>query len=576
MVITRKFATLIFSLLIFASAWAQSIEVTIDSLKAHLKANISPAQRIETLILLTKAAKNIYPDQAVDYAKMAYTLALREHSTNQEVRAMIEIGWIMMTRTMLDSSLRITLKAKQLAEESQMDKEAGMAVLIIGINHNYMGDFKNCLSDFYSAFTIFQRLDDKEGMILSLNSLGSFCYQQGNDDKAIIYFNKSLAMARKLNRSDLIANVQNNIALIHVNRNEIGPAIDCYNEAIERNQASGQIFRLALNYMNLANIYLNEKQYDRFMNYYNKATDIFRKTGSIYQLSVCYMNMGEYYLKRNMPDSAILYTMKAFKTGMDRKMKEIITNSATQLEQIYKLQKKTDSAYKYASIRFQYKDSLAREMNSSRLAQLEIQNQYENSIKEEKLRQQKKDFYITIIAILIISGLIISFLFLSRQIVKTKNIRLEKQNLAIDLEFKNKELAINVMNLLKKNEFLVDHTNKLIEIQKMATEENIKTGMLKLIGSLQRDSGERTWDEFEMRFKQVHTGFYERLLKTFPELTSNELKLCALLRLNLSTKEICELTGQQHASLDVARSRLRKRLGITSSQTNLVTFLTQV
>jgi hypothetical protein len=207
---------------------------------------------------------------------------------------------------------------------------------------------------------------------------------------------------------------------------------------------------------------------------------------------------------------------------------------------------------------------------------LELQNQFDNSIKEEKLKQQKKDFYITIMAILIIAGLIISFLFLSRQIVKTKNIRLEKQNLAIDLEFKNKELAINVMNLLRKNEFLVDHTNKLIEIQKMATEDNIKSGMLKLISSLQRDSGEKTWDEFEMRFKQVHSGFYERLLKTFPELTSNELKLCALLRLNLSTKEICELTGQQHASLDVARSRLRKRLGITSSQTNLVTFLTQV
>jgi tetratricopeptide (TPR) repeat protein len=561
---------------LIVNVYAQGIQVTIDSLKGRLKTIDSPRQKIETLILLTKATKNIYPDQAIDYAKMAYTMAQHEHSTDQEVRSMIEIGWIMMTRTMLDSSLRISFKAKQLAESAQMDKEAGMAVLIIGINHNYMGDFKKCLNDFYTAYTIFQRIGDKEGIIQSLNSLGNFCYQQGNDEKALIYLNKALALARKLNSSELIATVLNNIALIHFNRKENASAIECYNEAIEKNKACGQMFRLAVNYVNLANIYLDEKKFDRFMSYYKLATDIYLKMGSEYHLSICYLNLGGYYLEKNVPDSAIWYFMKAYHIGMDKSMKEIISNSSNELENFYNLQHKTDSAYKYASIRFQYKDSLAREMNSSRLAQLEIQNQYESSIKEEKLRQQKKDFYITIIAILIISGLIISFLFLSRQMVKTKNIRLEKQNLAIDLEFKNKELAINVMNLLKKNEFLVDHTNKLIEMQKMATEDNIKSGMLKLISSLQRDSGEKTWDEFEMRFKQVHSGFYERLLKTFPELTSNELKLCALLRLNLSTKEICELTGQQHASLDVARSRLRKRLGITSSQTNLVTFLTQV
>jgi tetratricopeptide (TPR) repeat protein len=572
----RNFVFLIFLMFSFVTAWTQGYQVTIDSLKGRLKTNDSPRQRIETLILLTRATKNIYPDQAIDYAKMAYTMAQHEHSTDQEVRSMIEIGWIMMTRTMLDSSLRITLKAKQLAEAAQMDREAGMAVLIIGINHNYMGDFKKCLNDFYTAYTIFQRIGDKEGIIQSLNSLGNFCYQQGNDEKALIYLNNALAQARKINSSELIATVLNNIGLIHFNRMEYVSAIECYSEAIEKNKACGQIFRLAVNYVNLANIYSDEKKFDQFMTYYKQATDIYLKIGSVYHLSICYLNLGGYYLEKNVPDSAIWYFMRAYHIGIDKSMKEIISNSAKELEHFYNLQKQTDSAYKYATIRFQYKDSLAREMNSSRLAQLEIQNQYESSIREEKLRQQKKDFYITIIAILIISGLIISFLFLSRQMVKTKNIRLEKQNLSIDLEFKNKELAINVMNLLKKNEFIVDHTNKLIEIQKMATEENIKSGMLNLINNLQRDSGEKTWDEFEMRFKQVHTGFYERLLKTFPDLTSNELKLCALLRLNLSTKEICELTGQQHASLDVARSRLRKRLGITSSQTNLVTFLTQV
>ena len=160
--------------------------------------------------------------------------------------------------------------------------------------------------------------------------------------------------------------------------------------------------------------------------------------------------------------------------------------------------------------------------------------------------------------------------------MKTKNIRLEKQRLSDEVEFKNKELAINVMNLLKKNEFLVEHTNRLIEIQQKAAEPDIKSDILQLIKGLQRGSGDEIWDEFEVRFRQVHSGFYDRLLLKFPDLSSNELKLCALLKLNLSTKEICELTGQRPASLDVARSRLRKKLGMISSQTNLVSFLAQI
>jgi DNA-binding CsgD family transcriptional regulator len=76
--------------------------------------------------------------------------------------------------------------------------------------------------------------------------------------------------------------------------------------------------------------------------------------------------------------------------------------------------------------------------------------------------------------------------------------------------------------------------------------------------------------------EEVHAGFYEKLLKAYPDLSQNELKLCAFLRLNMSTKDIAELTGQQLPSIDKARYRLRKKLGLASSETNLVTFLSQV
>jgi DNA-binding CsgD family transcriptional regulator len=218
------------------------------------------------------------------------------------------------------------------------------------------------------------------------------------------------------------------------------------------------------------------------------------------------------------------------------------------------------------------------------------QMEYEQEVREQQLQLQyrktiqKRNLMIFIgSGVLLISFILILILRLRLEQQKKKRVEaekkhavLEKQTADLKVEAQEKELALKVMNLLKKEEFNVELTNRLIELQKKAGEENIKSEIVGLINTLQRESGERMWDEFEVRFRQVHSGFYERLLINYPDLTANELKICALLRLNLSTKEICELTGQRTVSLDVARSRLRKKLGLTSSQTNLVTFLTQI
>jgi DNA-binding CsgD family transcriptional regulator len=153
---------------------------------------------------------------------------------------------------------------------------------------------------------------------------------------------------------------------------------------------------------------------------------------------------------------------------------------------------------------------------------------------------------------------------------------LKKQRLSDVVEFKDKELTLNVMNLIKKNEIFVDLSNRLIQMEQKTTDPAMKQEIIQLINSLQRNSSQEMWEEFEVRFRQVHNSYYEKLLVRFPELSPSELKLCALLRLNLSTKEICELSGQRPSTLDVARYRLRKKLGLSNSQVNLVTFLSQV
>jgi DNA-binding CsgD family transcriptional regulator len=128
---------------------------------------------------------------------------------------------------------------------------------------------------------------------------------------------------------------------------------------------------------------------------------------------------------------------------------------------------------------------------------------------------------------------------------------------------------------MKKNEMLIDISERLLEVKRNAKKED-QDRIQRIILELNTAKDNDVWEEFEIRFNQVYNDFYERLMNRFPNISSNDRKLCAFLRLNMSSKEICAITRQSPNSLNVARARLRKKLGLDNSETSLVSFLEHV
>ncbi|OYT15518.1 MAG: hypothetical protein B7C24_12665 [Bacteroidetes bacterium 4572_77] len=93
-----------------------------------------------------------------------------------------------------------------------------------------------------------------------------------------------------------------------------------------------------------------------------------------------------------------------------------------------------------------------------------------------------------------------------------------------------------------------------------------------IIDSRRQEKNDFNWLEFEKYFQEVHQKFYRELHRQFPDLTVNERKLCAFLRLNLSTKEIATITFKSPNTIVTSRKRLRKSLCLTAEQ-NLISFL---
>jgi DNA-binding CsgD family transcriptional regulator len=151
------------------------------------------------------------------------------------------------------------------------------------------------------------------------------------------------------------------------------------------------------------------------------------------------------------------------------------------------------------------------------------------------------------------------------------NVKLEQQHLEMNLNFKQKEMENLALYIMQKNEFLEQIKNDLGILKKTSDPESltkIKTISLKITQSLRKN---KDLEKLQDRIDQVHSDFLENLSKKYPDLTEKEKRLCALLKLNFSSKEISSLNNISENAVMMARYRLRKKMNVSSDE-NLVEF----
>lgn len=155
-----------------------------------------------------------------------------------------------------------------------------------------------------------------------------------------------------------------------------------------------------------------------------------------------------------------------------------------------------------------------------------------------------------------------------KEIVKLKNEKLEAE-----IDHKNSELANSAMHLVQKGEMLGKIHDDLNTLLKKIDNENVSQEFKKLVKILNEDNKiDNNWEQFAHHFDKVHSDFLVVLKNRHPNLSANELKLCAYLRMNLSSKEIAQLMNISIRGVEIGRYRLRKKLGL-SKETSLFDFL---
>jgi AraC family transcriptional regulator, chitin signaling transcriptional activator len=142
----------------------------------------------------------------------------------------------------------------------------------------------------------------------------------------------------------------------------------------------------------------------------------------------------------------------------------------------------------------------------------------------------------------------------------------ENEKLKQDMESKNNELAISTMSLIKRNEFLSTIKD---ELSRLSSQKEVKS-VLRLIDNNLNNTDD--WKLFEEAFNNADKDFLKKIKSKHQSLTHNDLRLCAYLRLNLSSKEIAPLLNISPRSVEVKRYRLRKKMNL-DHETSLTTYI---
>lgn len=526
--------------LLFSFTLSAQNQIKVDSLIQAYEGAESVPERIETLIEISKLFQRESYQKAIEYGQEAYNLASANNLNKYEAEASRNIAVI----------------------------------------YYAMGDYKSATENYLNALKYYDLEQDTAGLVVINNNLGAIYDRLQDYENALTYFFEASDLLNRMQPDEQVslrrASVFNNIGNVYQTNGDISSAAQYYEKALSIAQEAGigRVEGIALN--NLGKLYLVDiGDYDKAIEYLNKGLEVRIAEGDKADISKSYNVLSSYYLTVGELEKAKESVETSIALSQEIGSLESQIYSYSTLSEIEREMDNYKAALD-AFVRFkQLSDSVQSQNVSSEITKLRLKYDFEKA-KQAREHEEKlsRDRYIATIIILGVCLLLAVLLAIIVR-MRSRHVELRRKNLVQDLELKNKELTTNVMYLIRKNELINDVAERLLKIQPKILPDNKKI-IQSIILDLQREADSDSWHEFELRFNQVHTDFYNNLRKIHPDLSPAEEKLCAFLRLNMSSKEIAAITQQSVKSVEVARSRLRKKLNLTNTASNLITYLSSL
>lgn len=557
-----------------------------DSLINRLSSSHRLDEKIKVYLELSRIYLQIDLDSSYRMIRKAKSLAKQANDRSYLANAYEYSGYISVKQDSLDKAISEFSKALNLfTEENNIRKLSGIYTMLGNINL-VQSRYPQALSNYIKGVQASEIVNENSNKSSCYNNIGIIYFEKQDYSKAHDYFMLAMELFELANDSANIAGTLINFGSIQVEFNNFESAKKYYKQGYDIFLELKDKDHVGFTMIQLANIYIKTNEIDSALIMLNNSLEVYEKLKLDFKspqsanIAQIYLKMGESYFALKKWVIATEYLIKSYEIGSNTGQNAIVMNSGFFLSNCYDSLGQIDSAYYYYKDYNKYSDSINNSHNFKQLAQMELQFEFDHEKKEDQFqiilngakKKQTNLIYLIILFGLLVLLLLFVILYL-RSKVRLERTEKERATLKSEIEIKNKELTTSTVYTIMKNELMVSIAEKLKSVIPHIKVQHRKP-MLVIIRELDDGSNEKVWKEFEVRFQQVHTTFFESLSNSYPDLSANELRLCAFLKLNMSTKDIIAINYQSVKSVEMMRFRLRKKFGLGKDK-NLITFLNQ-
>lgn len=507
---------------------------------------------IEYAKLARRFLRNNFPE-GINREKAIVNLALIQASAYQSMG-------------MSTPAINIYFNTLEETKKYRMDDMTAIIYNNLGSSFQHQREYAQADTFFNKAIQINESRKDKQKLFVNYNNLAVTYAKQQNHDKALEYAFLAIHQLDAEKDKDMIMLMQQSIASIYLNRNEPLLALKIIQEVEKYQRQKGQSPFLIYTYRLLAQIYLHLNRTDAALEALQKAKQ---------QADLCHND------KEQVP----LLSLFA---------------------EIYAEKNEYANAYRDLARAVSIKDSLSDIENRHQFTDIEemyLAGQERNRQESVAAEQErKKNAIVYTLLIVIIVSLVVMLLrnrlsSARKRAASAESLQEAHRQFEAELQRKEEEKAQLEKQLASQDEMLLQQKREMAslsiqsvqngnyieklneEMKRLLLEINVKETekrkhIKEIISKINQYSTQSNWEEFRYRFENVQDSFFQKLSAQYPDLTTNDQHLCALLRLGLSTKEIAAITFKEVRSIESGRNRLRKKLGLSEKE-DLVKFLTR-
>lgn len=591
----------IFSLFICLLAFnLLKAEVTLDSVERN--------QRIEDFkkYLMLSKDENFELKERKLFSAKAISLATQLNMPRLQMEAYSSDGYIEAQQGLYYHAYETFKLIKKISDSigynSLVDyRRKAYITNIMGLMYKEMGEYDKALSNYYQSLSISDSINWLEASTACMNNISVLYNINGNTEQAISILKESWNKVVDKNQDNILFDVGINLFDMYIQINNYDSASAYGTKALEIAKKTDSPYNQAYVLLGFAKLYLAQQKYHKAESSLKETIELSTQKGFGEIELESYLLLAEVYRKTDKLSLCKSSLENAYSTDTSLDILSLHIKYLIQLSTLYEVENDFNSAYKYYQNAIRLKDSINKSWEKVKyseieaLSQIKLQKQRNEVLEKDlainklQIRNQRFVLVISIIFLLILL-LFVIILFRKRKYEKKVNQLLREQNkkiktqeriirikneesLKLELDYKNRQLTSFSLSALKLSKAL---DNVFQSLREILSKQNIKPSTRKnlevIIRNFKPHSTENEWEEFRSYFEAVHPSFYKNLKRKAPNMTFNEQKICAYIRLGMTTKEIASITFRQIRSIESTRFRIRKKLNLTAND-NLYDYL---